>query len=95
MDGDFTSSQEAQKLKLELRLAQLKRNEACQDHFLPFVKAMWPEFITGKHHKIISQKLERVANGELKRLIINMPPRHTKSEFASFVCHAWMMGRTP
>ena len=95
MDGDFTSSQEAQKLKLELRLAQLKRNEACQDHFLPFVKAMWPEFITGKHHKIISQKLERVANGELKRLIINMPPRHTKSEFASFLFPAWMMGRNP
>ena len=95
MDGDFTSSQEAQKLKLELRLAQLKRNEACQDHFLPFVKAMWLEFITGKHHKIISQKLERVANGELKRLIINMPPRHTKSEFASFLFPAWMMGRNP
>ena len=95
MDGDFTSSQEAQKLKLELRLAQLQKNEACQNHFLPFVKAMWPEFITGKHHKIISQKLERVANGELKRLIINMPPRHTKSEFASFLFPAWMMGRNP
>ena len=95
MDGDFTSSQEAQKLKLELRLAQLQRNEACQNHFLPFVRAMWPEFITGKHHKIISQKLERVANGELKRLIINMPPRHTKSEFASFLFPAWMMGKNP
>ena len=95
MDVDFTSSQEAQKLKLELRLAQLQKNEACQNHFLPFVKAMWPEFITGKHHKIISQKLERVANGELKRLIINMPPRHTKSEFASFLFPAWMMGRNP
>ena len=95
MDGDFTSSQEAQKLKLELRLAQLQRNEACQNHFLPFVKAMWPEFITGKHHKIISQKLERVANGDLKRLIINMPPRHTKSEFASFLFPAWMMGKNP
>ena len=95
MDGNFTSSQEAQKLKLELRLAQLQRNEACQNNFLPFVKAMWPEFITGKHHKIISQKLERVANGDLKRLIINMPPRHTKSEFASFLFPAWMMGRNP
>ena len=95
MDVDFTSSQEAQKLKLELRLAQLQKNETCQNHFLPFVKAMWPEFITGKHHKIISQKLERVANGDLKRLIINMPPRHTKSEFASFLFPAWMMGRNP
>ena len=70
------------KLKLELRLALLEKNEDCQKDFLKFVKAMWPEFIAGRHHKIIAEKLERVASGELKRLIINMAPRHTKSEFA-------------
>jgi hypothetical protein len=56
---------------------------------------MWPEFIAGRHHKIIAEKLERVAKGELKRLIINMAPRHTKSEFASFLFPAWMMGKNP
>jgi predicted phage terminase large subunit-like protein len=56
---------------------------------------MWPEFIAGRHHKIIAEKFERVARGELKRLIINMAPRHTKSEFASFLFPAWMMGRVP
>ena len=86
---------EEKTLKLELRLAQLEKNEACQDDFLTFVKAMWPEFITGRHHKIIADKLERVASGELKRLIINMAPRHTKSEFASFLFPAWMMGKNP
>ena len=86
---------EEKTLKLELRLAQLEKNEVCQDNFLPFVKAMWPEFITGRHHKIIADKLERVASGELKRLIINMAPRHTKSEFASFLFPAWMMGKNP
>jgi len=80
-------------LKLQLRLAQLERNEACQENFLDFVKAMWPEFIAGRHHHIIAEKLERVARGELKRLIINMAPRHTKSEFASYLFPAWMMGR--
>ena len=45
---------------------------------------MWPEFIEGKHHKKISEKFNKLAKGEIKRLIINMPPRHTKSEFASF-----------
>ena len=65
-------------LRLQLRLAQLDRIDACSGSFLNFVRAMWPEFITGKHHKIIAEKLERVAKGELKRLIINMPPRHTK-----------------
>ena len=88
-------SVEEKKLKLELRLALLEGNEACRKNFLKFVKAMWPEFIAGRHHKIIADKLERVASGELKRLIINMAPRHTKSEFASFLFPAWMMGKNP
>jgi hypothetical protein len=84
-----------QEAKLTLRLAQLEKHERCQEDFLIFVKNMWPDFIAGRHHKIIAEKLERVAKGELKRLIINMAPRHTKSEFASFLFPAWMMGRNP
>jgi predicted phage terminase large subunit-like protein len=56
---------------------------------------MWPVFISGKHHQIMADAFERVANGELKRLIINMPPRHTKSEFASFLLPAWFLGKFP
>jgi predicted phage terminase large subunit-like protein len=82
-------------LKLQLRLAQLEKNELAQNSFLHFVHAMWPEFISGRHHKIIAEKLQRVASGDLKRLIINMAPRHTKSEFASFLFPAWMMGQNP
>ena len=83
------------RMKLELRLAQIERVEKCQRSFLSFVKSMWPEFIVGKHHRIIAEKLERIASGELRRLIINMPPRHTKSEFASFLFPAWMIGKNP
>lgn len=86
---------ETQKLKLELRLKQLERVETCHDEFIPFVKSMWPEFIAGRHHYIIAEKLEQIARGEIKRLIINMPPRHTKSEFASYLFPAWMIGRNP
>ena len=86
---------ETQKLKLELRLKQLERVETCHDEFIPFVKSMWPEFIAGRHHYIIAEKLEQIARGEIKRLIINMPPRHTKSEFASYLFPAWMIGRKP
>jgi predicted phage terminase large subunit-like protein len=82
-------------LKLEYRLAQIEQVEACQNEFLSFVRSMWPEFIAGRHHRIMAEKLERVAKGELKRLIINMPPRHTKSEFASFLFPAWMIGKNP
>ena len=51
--------------------------------------------MAGKHHHIVAEKLEAVANGTLKRLIINMPPRHTKSEFASFLFPSWFIGRAP
>jgi predicted phage terminase large subunit-like protein len=67
----------------------------CRESFMPFVKEMWPSFIGGKHHKIMADAFERVANGDLKRLIINMPPRHTKSEFASYLFPAWFLGRFP
>ena len=89
------NSVEDRLLKLQLRLAQLERQESCRENFLDFVGAMWPDFISGRHHRIIAEKLERVARGELKRLIINMAPRHTKSEFASFLFPAWMMGKNP
>ena len=56
---------------------------------------MWPDFVQGEHHKIFAQKLEDVANGKIKRLIINMPPRHTKSEFASVFFPSWLLGINP
>ena len=56
---------------------------------------MWPDFIEGSHHKIIAKKFNQLASGEIKRLIVNMPPRHTKSEFASYLLPAWMIGKTP
>lgn len=72
----------------------LKR-ERGQKHFMDFVKIMWPNFIGGRHHEIMANAFERVARGELKRLIINMPPRHTKSEFASYLLPAWFLGKFP
>ena len=66
-----------------------------QSDFLSFVKYVWPEFIEGSHHKIINKKFNDLSKGKIKRLIINMPPRHTKSEFASYLLPAWMIGRNP
>ena len=77
------------------QLLELDRVERCQNDFLYFVTQMWPGFISGRHHKIMADAFERVANGDLKRLIINMPPRHTKSEFASYLLPAWFLGKNP
>ena len=75
-------------------LASLKREKA-QNDFMAFVKEMWPGFINGAHHKVMAKKFEEIANGTCKRLIINMPPRHTKSEFASYMLPAWFLGKFP
>ena len=82
-------------LKLILRKSLVEQQEKGQNNFLSFVKMVWPEFIQGHHHKVYAEKLDRVARGELKRLIVNMPPRHTKSEFASHLFPAYFMGRHP
>ena len=77
------------------QLLEFDRIERCQESFLYFVQQMWPIFISGKHHAIMADAFERVANGDLKRLIINMPPRHTKSEFASYLLPSWFLGKYP
>lgn len=69
--------------------------EKAQKSFMAFVKEMWPGFIHGRHHAVMAKKFEEVAEGKVKRLIINMAPRHTKSEFASYLLPAWFLGRYP
>src|SRR5210317_25882 len=83
-------------LKLDI-LTRVKKStqEKYRTDFLSFVKYTWPEFIEGYHHKKISDAFNRLRTGKLKRLIINMPPRHTKSEFASYFLPAWMIGNRP
>jgi len=78
-----------------LLLDKKKNQEKVNNDFLSFVKSVWPDFVEGKHHKKISEQFNRLAEGKINRLIINMPPRHTKSEFASFLLPAWMIGKNP
>ena len=82
-------------LQLQERLDLLNARDACRDSFMEYIRHIWPGFIEGDHHRLIADKLTRVAKGELKRLIVNMPPRHTKSEFASIYFPSWMMGLKP
>ena len=76
-----------------LKLKELQREG--KEKFLTYIKHMWPDFVEGRHHQIFAEKLELVAQGKLKRLIVNMPPRHTKSEFASTYFPSWILGRNP
>ena len=74
---------------------QKTKESKIRSDFLTFVKHVWPDFIEGKHHKEIANKFNKLAEGKIKRLIINMPPRHTKSEFGSYLLPAWMVGKNP
>ena len=82
---------------LSLKQAQVRLTirEEAKDKFMPFVHHVYDGFIEGRHHRVIAEKLELIAQGKLKRLIVNMPPRHSKSEFASYLMPAWFLGRNP
>ena len=82
-------------MKLAIKLSEKKKESLVNKDFMAFVKHVWPEFIEGRHHKKIADKFNQIAEGKIKRLIINMPPRHTKSEFASYLLPAWMIGKNP
>jgi predicted phage terminase large subunit-like protein len=82
-------------LELLEDLEETQKQEVARDTFLGFTRYVWPAFIEGRHHKVIAKAFERVIRGDLKRLIINMPPRHTKSEFASYLLPAWFLGQNP
>ena len=93
--SQLTETELKEALMLKEKLDGFETQDKCQNDFLSYVEHMWPEFICGRHHKIFAEKLNKVATGEIKRLIVNMPPRHTKSEFASTFFPSFIMGKKP
>jgi len=82
-------------LQLQERLNLIDAQEKSRDSFMEYIRFIWPNFIEGDHHRVVADKLTAVARGDIKRLIVNMPPRHTKSEFASVYFPSWVMGLKP
>lgn len=84
--------------KLLAQVAEYKDaldREKCQTSFMSYVKKMWPGFIHGRHHALMAKKFEEIAEGKLKRLIICLPPRHSKSEMGSYLFPSWFLGKYP
>jgi predicted phage terminase large subunit-like protein len=82
-------------LALEEAKQKLAVREKAQDSFMPFVKHVYDGFIEGSHHKRVAKLFEKLAITPGSRIIVNMPPRHTKSEFASYLLPAWLIGKNP
>lgn len=84
--------------KLGGLVAEARRSatrQLAKTDFMAYVRYVWPNFIHGRHHEKMAEAFQRVAEGQVKRLIINMPPRHTKSEFASYLLPSWFLGKYP
>ena len=80
-------------LVTEFQLALKK--EGARDNFIDFARYVYPGFIEGPHHRLVASAFDRIKSGDLKRLMIWMPPRHSKSIFSSFLLPAWSLGHDP
>ena len=63
--------------------------------FLDFVQHVYPGYKVGPHHKRLAKIFEDIANGVKKRVIVNIAPRHGKSELISYLAPAWFLGKYP
>lgn len=77
--------------KYEAGLTQIAANLS----FLDFVKHVYPGYKVGPHHLKLAQIFEDIANGKKKRVIVNIAPRHGKSELISYLAPAWFLGKFP
>lgn len=73
--------------------SELLRRRQARLSLLDFTQYTNHNYETADHHRLIADKLEAVERGEIKRLMICMPPRHGKSELGSRRFPAWYIGR--
>ena len=66
-----------------------------QNTFLDFVNHVYPGYKVGAHHAKLAKIFEDIANGVKKRVIVNIAPRHGKSELISYLAPAWFLGKYP
>lgn len=76
-------------------LEGMKNVQTRQDTFLEFIDHVYPGYKVGNHHKRLAQIFEDIANGKKKRVIVNIAPRHGKSELISYLAPAWFLGKYP
>ena len=66
-----------------------------QNTFLDFVNHVYPGYKVGAHHEKLAKIFEEIAQGKKKRVIVNIAPRHGKSELISYLAPAWFLGKYP
>jgi predicted phage terminase large subunit-like protein len=74
---------------------ELLRRREARKSLISYTRYTFPNYLPAEHHHLIAEKLEAVARGDIKRLMIFMPPRHGKSELASKRFPSWFIGNNP
>lgn len=75
--------------------SELMARRSARVSLVDFAAYTNPAYTPAPHHALIAEKLDAVARGDIKRLMICMPPRHGKSELASRRFPAWYLGNNP
>jgi predicted phage terminase large subunit-like protein len=82
-------------LELVKQYKKLRVQSDGKDNFLDFVKHVYPGYKIGPHHEKLARIFEDVAAGKKKRVVVNIAPRHGKSELISYLAPAWFLGKYP
>jgi predicted phage terminase large subunit-like protein len=90
------SAQEKTTLLEQLEAAETAAELAgARGDLLQFAHRVYPNFSVGSHHRVMARLFKDVVEGRKSRIIINMPPRHSKSETTSYLLPAWFFGHKP
>jgi len=91
----FSADEIAEIEKITGELSSRKENQAAYNDLIAFCQLMMPDFIVGKHHRILANMLMDIESGDKDRVCVNIPPRHGKSQLVSIFYPAWFLGRNP
>jgi predicted phage terminase large subunit-like protein len=69
--------------------------EAARGSFTRYIGTVAPDIVPAAHHQLLIRTLERVARGELRRVMFFLPPGSAKSTYASVLFPPWYMGAHP
>ena len=98
LEALFPEADEDQKVKLQKLLKVYKTKvveRSGKETFLDFIQHVYPGYMIGAHHEKLAKIFEAIANGDKKRVIVNIAPRHGKSELISYLAPAWFLGKYP
>lgn len=91
----YTPEEVAEIDRMVDELATRQHNQAAYDDLIEFCKHMQPDYIVGKHHRMLANMLMDIEQGQKDRICVNIPPRHGKSQLVSIMFPAWFLGRNP